>query len=83
MDPQHVGARLQTARQIRRISQEGLAARVGVRGMTISRAERGKSMLRLSTLGDIAAILGVSAAWLLTGEGAGPGEVAGPDEAAA
>ena len=40
-------------------------------------------MLRLSTLGDIAAILGVSAAWLLTGEGAGPGEVAGPDEAAA
>lgn len=72
MNPKHVGPRLRDARIAKGLTQEQVATHLGVRMMTISRAERGYSLMRPPTLEAAADFLDVSLAWLLTGEGGGP-----------
>jgi ribosome-binding protein aMBF1 (putative translation factor) len=52
-----LGTAIRAARQRRRLSQRGLAARTGVDQSTISRLERG--MLRSISLRRLAALIGV------------------------
>jgi DNA-binding XRE family transcriptional regulator len=62
----HLGERLLIARRRKKLSQQQLAAAVGVNKATIYRIEKGKSEdIPVGTLKKIAIELGVSADWLL------------------
>lgn len=63
------GGRLKTARKGRGISQEELAPRIGVTKDTLSRYERGEVAPTAEVIFLAVVQLGVSADWLLTGEG--------------
>jgi transcriptional regulator with XRE-family HTH domain len=67
-----LGARIRQARQARGLAQEDLGQLVGVRGLTISRAELGKTTPNARVLDALARQLGVSVDWLLTGQGRAP-----------
>lgn len=63
-----IGARIQKARQRKKLTQGELARQAGLYSeMMISRYERGVSTPRASTLVELARALGVSAGWLLSG----------------
>ena len=70
-----LGGRLSSARDAAGISVESFANQLGVRRETLLAWESDRSEPRPSRLLIIAGILGVSPMWLMTGAGAGPGEV--------
>jgi transcriptional regulator with XRE-family HTH domain len=55
-----IGQRIAEARQTAGLTQEELAERVGLAAENLSRAERGRSMLKTETLIAVADVLGVS-----------------------
>lgn len=59
---------IRALRKNRGLSQEGLAAELGVTFATVSRWERGKGQTSLESLAMIAKYFGVTAAHLLTDE---------------
>lgn len=73
--------RIRRAREAAKLTQSGLAERVGVQPMQVSRWERGEAEPRSSNLEDIAIACGCDAGWLLTG--LGPAPDAAPDQEAA
>ena len=64
---QRFGATLRQYRKQRRLSQPGLAARVGIRYSYISEIELGKRNITVLTLLRLARALDMPAAWLLAG----------------
>jgi transcriptional regulator with XRE-family HTH domain len=72
--------RIAHARRARGLSQEALARQLGVSTRTVVRMERKDKGPTLPMLRRVAALLGVSEAWLVAGEGQGPAEP--PDVAA-
>lgn len=64
---QAIGRRLAEARRAAGLSQEELAAKVGVRSGTISRYERGAFQPRTDKLEPIVDALGVSSDWIFRG----------------
>ncbi|MCB1391458.1 MAG: helix-turn-helix transcriptional regulator [Rhodobacteraceae bacterium] len=75
-----LGDRLAAGREAAGMSQAQLAQRLGVRAKTLRDWENDASEPRANRLQMLAALLGVSLRWLLTGEGS---DVAPPDEDAA
>lgn len=73
-----LGDRLAAAREAAGLSQSALAARLGVRLNTLRGWENDLSEPRANRLQMLAAMLGVSLPWLLTGQGEG---VSAPDAA--
>jgi transcriptional regulator with XRE-family HTH domain len=71
-----IGSRIREARMARGLAQDDLAQRAGLRALTISRAELGKSGLLAETAEAIAQALDVSMDWLMRGEGKGPATAA-------
>lgn len=63
-----VGERIRATRNLTELTQEQLAARIGVDSKTISRAENGHYAISLDQLARIAWALGVPSARLLPGE---------------
>ncbi len=66
-----LGDRLAAAREAAGLSQSSLATRLGVRQKTLRAWEGDVSEPRANRLQMLAAMLGVSLRWLLTGEGEG------------
>jgi transcriptional regulator with XRE-family HTH domain len=66
-----LGDRLSAAREAAGLSQSGLATRLGVRLKTLRGWENDLAEPRANRLQMLAAMLGVSLRWLLTGEGDG------------
>ncbi len=66
-----LGDRLAAAREAAGLSQSALATRLGVRQKTLRAWESDLSEPRANRLQMLAAMLGVSLRWLLTGEGEG------------
>jgi len=66
-----LGDRLSAAREAAGLSQSSLAARLGVRLKTLRGWENDLAEPRANRLQMLAAMLGVSLRWLLTGEGEG------------
>lgn len=66
-----LGDRLAAAREAANLSQSALATRLGVRLRTLQGWENDLSEPRANRLQMLAAMLGVSLRWLLTGEGEG------------
>jgi HTH-type transcriptional regulator, cell division transcriptional repressor len=66
-----LGDRLAAAREAAGLSQSSLATRLGVRQKTLRSWESDLSEPRANRLQMLAAMLGVSLRWLLTGEGEG------------
>ena len=60
-----IGLRLSNCRQNRNMTQEELAARLGITPQAVSKWERGTSLPDISMLADLAGILEVSTDWLL------------------
>lgn len=75
-----LGDRLAAAREAAGLSQSALATRLGVRQKTLRAWESDLSEPRANRLQMLAAMLGVSLRWLLTGEGEGISPPAAPDE---
>lgn len=63
-----IGARIREARNARGMTQDDLAAAVGVSDKAISSWETARSLPAAYYLRDICAALGVSADWVLFGE---------------
>lgn len=63
-----VGNRLRRSREQQVLTQEDLAVRSGVTGITISRIENGHHTPRPSTARKLAQALDVNPRWLLHGE---------------
>lgn len=66
-----LGDRIAAARQAARLTQAGLAARLGVGAKVVSAWENDRSEPRANRLTMLAGLLGVSVSWLLTGGGEG------------
>lgn len=66
---QQLGARISEAREGARLSQDEAAKRIGIDKSTLSRYERGRVSPTAEVLMLMAVTMGVSADWLLTGEG--------------
>ena len=69
-----IGERLRVARERRRLSQDAVAARMQVEGVSlsqkaVSRIEKGKRFVADYELLIFSQILSVNSYWLLTGEG--------------
>jgi HTH-type transcriptional regulator, cell division transcriptional repressor len=76
-----LGDRIAAARESAGLSQSALAERIGVRQKTLRAWESDQAEPRANRLQMLAAMLGVSLRWLLTGEGEGIAPPASPDEA--
>lgn len=87
LDRQAIGARTRQLRREHRWKEIDLAGRAGVQPWVIHRCESGKSLPQVENLVRIAAALGVSVDYLLTGAQARlestPGELRAKDEAVA
>lgn len=68
------GDRLAGAREISGMTQVQLAKRLGVRKKTLEDWENDISSPRANRLSMLAGLLNVSLFWLISGEGAGPGD---------
>ncbi|MGX5834054.1 LexA family protein [Aeromonas piscicola] len=68
----NVRERIKARRTILGLTQEKLAAKVGVTRVAVSHWERGEADPNGRYLNDLAAALGVTVDWLLTGSGDGP-----------
>lgn len=64
-----IGTRIKTVRKEKGISQGVIARRIGISVAAVSNWETGKNELSGDSLIAVAAILGVSPAWLQTGKG--------------
>lgn len=73
-----LGDRLAAAREAAGLSQPALAARLGVRPATLRGWENDLAEPRANRLQMLAAMLGVSLPWLLTGQGDGGPPPAAP-----
>lgn len=73
------GDRMSGAREAAGLSQEELAKRLGVRLTTIQSWEDDSAEPRANRLQMMAGMLNVSIRWLLTGEGEGLDQPAGPE----
>ena len=69
-----LGSRIAYAREALGLSTAQLARRFGVRAETMLRWETDRAQPRANRLQLLAGLLGVSLAWLLAGQGAGPQE---------
>lgn len=67
-----LASRIQRARAVSGLSQHRIGVACDVTGATIMAWEHGRAEPRASDLDRLARALGVSASWLLTGEGVGP-----------
>jgi HTH-type transcriptional regulator, cell division transcriptional repressor len=79
-----LGDRLAAAREAAGLGQADLATRLGVRAKTLRDWENDQSEPRANRLQMLAALLGVSLRWLLTGQGddvAPPGAAPAPQDA--
>lgn len=74
-----LGARIQQARKAASLSQEKLAERLGLQTATISRIEGGHIGPTVSTLAEIAEVLGCGVGELLDVEGPAPTPAADGD----
>jgi transcriptional regulator with XRE-family HTH domain len=63
-----IGARVREARKAAKLTQQQLAAKVGIQQSTLSELENGESA-GTGYVATMAAVLGVSALWLETGKG--------------
>lgn len=63
------GARVRRTRRALDITQEELAARIGVAHSTLVRIERGKTGPSVGTLFKLGDALGVDPKWILSGDG--------------
>jgi transcriptional regulator with XRE-family HTH domain len=72
-----IGARVRALRQARGLTQEAVAESLGVQPTAVTRFETGAVGLSLTTLCDLADVLGVPAGLLVGDEG--PAEVAGDE----
>ena len=66
--PAEFGKRVQELRKINGLTQEELAAKIGVDKLHISRMERGVAACSIDLLLDLASTLRVSTDYLLTGK---------------
>lgn len=66
-----LGDRIARAREAQGLTQGQLAARLGVRAKTLRDWEDDRSEPRANRLQMLAALLGVSLRWMMTGEGEG------------
>lgn len=64
-----INDRISARRRARKISQDELAKRIGITRVSISKWESGLNQPKGRYLNDLAAALGVTVDWLLTGEG--------------
>jgi len=71
------GDRMAAAREVTGLTQQDLAARLGVKDKTIKAWENDTAEPRANKLQMLAGVLNVSMRWLLTGEGEG---VAAPED---
>lgn len=71
-----IGGRIRIARTSAGFTQESLAHKVGVVASTVRGWDIGERIPPADRVADVASACGVSIEWLLTGEGAGPGEAA-------
>lgn len=71
-----IGGRIRAARTAAGHTQESLAHIIGVVSSTVRAWDIGERIPPADRLIDIANACDVPIAWLLTGEGAGPGEAA-------
>lgn len=69
-EPQTPGERLRAARKAAKLSVEQIAARTGYSPSGIRAIENGQNGLRTEAAQRLAPVVGATAAWLLTGEGA-------------
>lgn len=69
-----IAPRIVEAREALGLSTAQLARRLGVQTKTLSRWERGKTEPRSNRLVNLAGVLNVSPAWLLSGRGDSPAE---------
>ena len=74
-----LGDRIAAARGAAGLSQDDLAAKLGVRATTIDAWEHDRKEPRANRLQTLCGMLGVSLGWLLTGEGDGPEDLADPE----
>ena len=65
---QRLGERIEALRREKDMSQSALGEALGITAQAVSKWERGQSFPDLSRLDDLAQILEVSVAYLLTGE---------------
>lgn len=68
--------RITEAREAAGLSRKQLARNAGVTEETVEKWESGERAPRANRLTTLGGVLGVSAAWLLSGEGAAPGDEA-------
>jgi transcriptional regulator with XRE-family HTH domain len=71
-----LGKRLIYARELCELTTAQLARRAGVQSKTMSQWETGKSEPRANRIMNLAGVLNVSPAWLLSGHGEAPEETA-------
>lgn len=74
---QTLGERLRYAREAKSISQQVVADQLGIKRVNISTWESDTTRPDISRIPEIAAIYGVTEAWLLTGAGEAPQKVEG------
>ncbi|MBW3098527.1 helix-turn-helix domain-containing protein [Pseudohoeflea coraliihabitans] len=76
LDEDTLGGRIVRARDIARMELTEVADRVGVTAETYAEWENDRSEPRANKLIMLAGVLGVSPAWLMAGNGAGPDQMA-------
>jgi transcriptional regulator with XRE-family HTH domain len=75
-NPQSLGERIAYARAMSAMTTAQLARRTGVQSKTLAQWEAGKSEPRANRIVNLAGVLNVSPAWLLSGRGEAPEESA-------
>jgi transcriptional regulator with XRE-family HTH domain len=70
-----IASRIMRSRKAAGLSQHRLAVALDLTGQTIAAWEHGRAEPRATEVANLARATGVSAAWLLTGEGIGPVQV--------
>ncbi len=80
--PREIGERIRTTRQERRITQEELAAAVGVSRSAVAQWETGRSGQITGNLARIAQVLGVGVEFLMQGGSLAIPEASSADEMA-
>ncbi len=68
LDMKQMGGRIHQLRQKKELTQVALAEELGVTSQAISKWERGQSFPDVSRLDELAELLDVTVAYLLTGE---------------
>lgn len=82
MDAKKIGALIAASRRARGLTQQQLAAELGVTNRAVSKWETGQGLPDIALLPSLAAALGITVDELLAGETTPPADEAEPDEAA-